>query len=308
MRRFLLFFSTLLSLAACRNPSKTDSDESADSTAYVQEDLQPLGYDLKNPSAFFELPKDLREISGITYYRDGLLAAVQDERGDVFLIDSKSGNVRERRLFGDNGDYEDIAFVDGQFYVLRSDGTVFVFTYDQTFAPGSLILGGERSTKVLKIGLPEGSDVEGLGYDKKTDRLLLAIKEIKNADEPDKRYVYFYDFGRKVSWKGLVISGMKLRLEARLTGEAAAFFPSAVAVHPQTDEVYLLAAKGHKLLRLDRQGIIRSVAWLDAGRFPQPEGLCFAPDGTLFVSSEGKKGESAGRIAAFAPQTPGETQ
>lgn len=300
MRRFLLFFSTLLSLAACRNSSKTGSDESADSTAYVQEDLQPLGYDLKNPSAFFDLPKDLREISGITYYRDGLIAAVQDERGDLFLIDSKTGKVRERRLFGENGDYEDIAFVDGQFYVLRSDGTVFVFKYEQTFAPGSMIMGGERSTKVLKIGVPDGSDVEGLGYDKKTDRLLLAIKDIEGGEDPDKRYVYFYDFGRKVSWKGLVISPQKLRLEARLTGEAAAFFPSSVAVHPQTNDVYLLAAKGHKLLRLDRQGIIRSVAWLDPNQFPQPEGLCFAPDGTLFISSEGKKGASAGRLAAFA--------
>jgi uncharacterized protein YjiK len=302
MRLPLLLLSTLLSLAACRTGSKSESDEVADSVKYVQEDLQPLGYDLSKPTATFALPDDLREISGITHYRDGLLAAVQDERGDLFLIDSKTGKVRERRLFGDDGDYEDLAFADGEFYALRSDGTVFVFTYDQTFAPGSMIISGERSTKALKMGVPDGSDVEGLGYDKKTNRLLLAIKDIQNAKEPDKRYVFFYDFGRKASWEGIVLSPLKLRVEARLTGKAAEFHPSAIAVHPKTDHVFILAAKGHKLLRLDRMGIIRSVVELDAKQFPQPEGLCFSPEGTLFISSEGEKGKRAGSLMAFAPE------
>lgn len=297
MLRITFCLALMLAVAACQSGTQPDTETPQSRAEPVT--LRPLGYDLKTPKAVFDLPSSLREISGITYFRDGLLAAVQDERGDLFILDSRTGKVREQRVFGPNADYEDLVYVDDRFYVLQSNGRVLTFRYDETFAPGGVLLGGERSSRVLKIGVPEGSNVEGLGYDKKTDRLLLAIKEIKDAEEPEKRYVYFYDFGRKASWKGIVLSPMKFRQEARLTGEAAVFNPSAVAVHPRTNEVFLLSSDGHKLLRIDRMGIIRSVAWIDATTFPQPEGLCFGPDGTLYLTSEGKKGAQPGRLAVF---------
>jgi len=64
--------------------------------------------------------------------------------------------------------------------------------------------------------------------------------------------------------------------------------------------MYLLAAEGARLLVLDRMGIIRTVARLDPKTFRQPEGICFAPDGTLFIASEGKDGK--GYILKFAPK------
>jgi uncharacterized protein YjiK len=39
---------------------------------------------------------------------------------------------------------------------------------------------------------------------------------------------------------------------------------------------------------------------LDKELLPQPEGICFSPDGIMFISSEGKGGK--GRILVFQPR------
>lgn len=251
--------------------------------------LQPPAYDLDHPTARHDLPRALREVSGLTFYRDNQLACVQDEDGDLFLFDVEKGKVTERLHFGPAGDYEGVEYANGNFYVLRSDGLIFVIRPDDdTFRPGGVLFDGTRDVATLAPALPPGSDVEGLGYDPRTKRLLIALKETPSET---KRYVYFYDFGRKVAWKGLVLSPLKLEQEAGLSGKDANLKPSGVAVHPKTGELYVLAAEGAKLLVLDRLGIIRSVARLDPNTFRQPEGLCFTPDGTLFIASEGKDGK-----------------
>lgn len=286
-------FCLAASLLACQ-PGNSRRDEAAPDAPV----LQPLAYDLAHPTARYDLPKALREVSGLTFYRDNHLACVQDERGELFLFDVETGKVRELGIFGPAGDYEGVEFANGRFYVLRSDGWIFVVRPGlDTFQPGSFIIDGTRDVATLAPPLPPGSNAEGLGYDPRTKRLLIALKE--TPDEA-KRYVYFYDFGKKVAWKGLVLSPQKLEQEAGLTGKDALLKPSGVAVHPQTGELYLLAAEGAKLLVFDRLGIIRSVARLDPNTFRQPEGLCFAPDGTLYVASEGKGGK--GYILKFAPK------
>ncbi len=38
-------------------------------------------------------------------------------------------------------------------------------------------------------------------------------------------------------------------------------------------------------------GVIKSYQAIEKGLMPQPEGICFSPEGKLYISSEGKKGE-----------------
>lgn len=286
----LLLLLTALVLAC--QPGDSRREEAVSNTPA----LQPLAYDLDHPTARYDLPKALREVSGLTFFRDNQLACVQDEDGDLFLFDLEKEKVTERLHFGPAGDYEGVEYANGNFYVLRGDGLIFVIRPGaDTFRPGGVLFDGTRDVATLAPALPPGSNVEGLGYDPRTKRLLIALKE--TPDEA-KRYVYFYDFGRKIAWKGLVLSPQKLEQEANLKGKDALLKPSGVAVHPKTGEMYVLAAEGAKLLVLDRMGIIRSVARLDPKTFRQPEGLCFTPDGTLFIASEGK-GEK-GYLLKFA--------
>ena len=284
------FFPVLLAVAIACQPGNSRREQAANDAPA----LQPLPYDLARPTARFELPKALREVSGLTFYRNNQLACVQDEDGDLFLFDVEAGKVTERLHFGPAGDYEGVEFANETFYVLRSDGLIFVIRPGaDTFQPGGVLFDGTRDVATIVPGLPPDSDVEGLGYDSRTKRLLIALKETPGEE---KRYVYFYDFGKKVAWKGLV--PQKLDLEANLTGKEALLKPSGVAVHPKTGEMYVLAADGAKLLVLDRLGIVRTVARLDPDTFRQPEGICFAPDGTLFIASEGRGGK--GYLLKFA--------
>ncbi len=67
------------------------------------------------------------------------------------------------------------------------------------------------------------------------------------------------------------------------------FNPSAIAVHPVTHDIYMLSTKDSKCLaRYSYDGQFKDVKLFDRKVVPQPEGLCFAPDGTMYVSTEAK--------------------
>jgi uncharacterized protein YjiK len=70
------------------------------------------------------------------------------------------------------------------------------------------------------------------------------------------------------------------------------FRPSGIAVHPKSSELYLISTTARLLLVLGPEGDFRRVAELDRDDHPQPEGICFQPDGDLWIASEGRKKSS----------------
>jgi len=64
------------------------------------------------------------------------------------------------------------------------------------------------------------------------------------------------------------------------------------SIHPKTGNYYVLSANAHRLVVMNRNGKTLSSVALDPKLLRQPEGICFSPDGTLFIASEGdgKKG------------------
>ena len=71
------------------------------------------------------------------------------------------------------------------------------------------------------------------------------------------------------------------------------FKPSGIAVHPISGKIYVLASAGKKLLVLDENGNPKEQYNLNEDQFPQPEGICFTPNGDLIISSEGKNGQAS---------------
>jgi DNA-binding beta-propeller fold protein YncE len=63
--------------------------------------------------------------------------------------------------------------------------------------------------------------------------------------------------------------------------------PSAIAIEPNTGDIYITEGVKPKLLILDSKGKAKSLHKLGS-EFDQPEGLGFSPDGKLFISNEGK--------------------
>lgn len=246
-------------------------------------------YDFKSPDAKYMLPYVLEEISGLTYYKDGLLACVQDEDGKVFFYNHKDRKMDREVRFAGSGDYEGLEIIGDAVYVVKSNGDLYFFE-----------LGEDDQVKADKIETPlnKDNDIEGLAYDHEEDELILACKG--NGDIKDRkvagRAFYRYDLREEKLKKKPVFNitkeDIKAFLETQIDFEYEAerinFRPSGIAFHPIQNLYYVIASTGKLLLMVDRKGNVKGSVPIDPRLLGQPEGICFAPNGDMFISSEGQ--------------------
>ena len=245
-------------------------------------------YRLNTPEKSWNMPVSLTEISGISYIDEQRLACIQDEKGIIFIFNTKAEKIDKEIIFGDNGDYEDVAVLGRDAWILKSNGTLYEL-------PDFMNNTG-RTTKKYPTALSDINDAEGLAFDLTGNSLLIACKEEPFMDGSlvkKQKAVYNFNLEKKIleSKPWLLISLDSLKSKGT-------FKPSGIAIHPVTGEIYVLASAGKGLLVLSRQGIILAQVQLNPEQFRQPEGICFGPSGELYISSEGAGRE--GRIFRFA--------
>ena len=150
---------------------------------------EKIQYDLKGNFKTAYLPKELQEVSGVTVIDSNLLACVQDENAIIYFIDKNTFDVKEKYSFGNDGDYEGIAYVKGVLYVLRSDGLLFEIRDYKTQMPKVI---------TYTTNIPANNN-EGLCYDAINNRLLIGAKGKINKDPLNKndRYIYCFDLKTK---------------------------------------------------------------------------------------------------------------
>ena len=279
----LFFLSTWSILLSCAPPERHTADGLF---LYTPDSLAT--YDLKNPDAKYLLPYVLEEVSGITYLEEGKLACVQDEDGKVFIYNHKTGSIDDVIRFAGTGDYEGITTSGQTIYVVQSNGNIFQFDR------------GDQKPKVEKHETPlnKSNDVEGLTYDAKSNSLLLACKadgEIKGKNS-NKKGFFTFDLQKEKLTKDPSFSLSKKKIKAYLEQhkdfiyeeDRINFKPSGIAIHPLSGHYYIIASIGKLLLVVDRSGHIISSMPIDPRLLGQPEGICFAPNGDMFIASEGQ--------------------
>ncbi|MBC6992913.1 SdiA-regulated domain-containing protein [Neolewinella lacunae] len=257
-------------------------------------------FDFEEPEQVVDLPEALTEISGLSsWYTDDQVLAVQDEDGELFVVDVRTGEIEETFSFGKNRDYEGVARNGDKIYVLESDGKVHYLDYVE----------GTKEYKAVKLETSFSSrdDTEGLAYDPVLNRLLITPKEqeLTTDDEADdhQRGIYAYDpelglmapeplFTIDEYAVGQVVYGQRQRFNIK---------PSGIAVDPITKDLYVLASIGNILVVIDRESNIKHIELLREKMFRQPEGLTFNARGDLFISSEGRGGD--GVLATYRRQT-----
>jgi uncharacterized protein YjiK len=275
----------------------------------------PVGYHLDEPMKSLELPSKLKEISGLDIIdQKALLAVVQDEKGNLYLVNKYDGKIETKIDFGKDGDYEGVEIVGNAGYVVNSSGTIYEITD----------ISQERSTiNKYNTFLKSINDVEGLAYDSKNNCLLLACKgrpaEGEGLDDlRQNKAIYAFDLKTKTLQKkpAFIISlsavqeylknsaaddiSKKVREQFEPGVKSLQFNPSALAFHPQTDLLYILSSAGKTFMILDRSGNIRHLGRLKKKIHTQPEGIAFSSDGTLYISNEGSGNK--GKIHVFKPR------
>lgn len=240
-----------------------------------------IQYDFQNPTKSMILPENLKEISGLSFYKENQLACVNDEKGSVFIYDLQKEGIVEKIEIGKDGDYEGIEVVDNEIFIMKSNGKIKGFKMDS-----------EQERKI-DCTHDDVKEYEGLSYNPTTKSLLLVTKELKK-DKNGKKIIYAYDLEKETLSKNISISEDMIRgSDGKKT-----FAPSGIAVHPGTSELYIVSSQGKKLLILSATGEKLTLIELDEKLFRQPEGICFTPNGDLYISSEGEKGD--GYILKFA--------
>ncbi len=269
-----------------------------------------FSYDVNNPGKTWKLPDRLVEISGLGYIDKYRLACVQDEKGNIYVFNMLTGDVERKIDFGEDGDYEGIEIVNNDAWVLKSNGSLYrVKNY---------LDDNEEDVEKYPTILTKKNDAEGLGYDIFTKQLLICCKghpfvEEKNGKEF--KAVYRFDIKKKLldlepylliqldfikdlkNYNTITKWGIELLANLDDAKGDLTFQPSGLAVHPISHDIYILAAVGKLLMIYSPSKELQAIFQLDEKIHPQPEGICFSPDGDLFISNEGKG--QKGRINVF---------
>jgi uncharacterized protein YjiK len=265
-------------------------------------------YDLtKPPSWQVRLPKALMEISGLAFTPDGRLFAHGDQDATIWQLDPRNGKVlktfalattghdpdmgkRSRAKAGIlTGDFEDIQVVGDRFFMISSTGMLVEF--------GEAADGAKESYTAYDTGLGRDCEIEGLTFDPSTRSLLLLCKHIYREDW--RRHVVVAAWS--VDHKHLE-PAPRLRVSydqlSGLTG-ARGFEGSAVTFAPDHRSLVLIAGPLVAFAELSLSGQVLRAGSLDRNAHRQPEGIAFAPDGTLLISDEGA-GDRA-TLSGYAP-------
>ncbi|MEP1096613.1 MAG: SdiA-regulated domain-containing protein [Cyclobacteriaceae bacterium] len=245
-------------------------------------------YDLKRPDEKHFLPYVLAEISGLAHTGKSLLA-VDDETGKIFEYDPRKKEIIHSIEFSKPGDFEGIEFVDNKIFVLESDGDIYSFDFS---------LSKKTNPQKIENKLSRENDTEGLGYDPYLNRLLIVCKENGEVDGNDAkgRSVYTYDLKTEKLSKNPFFSirtkdllkFWKTFKSHKYEESRIKFKPSAIAFHPIEETFYILSSVGKLLVVVNRDGSIKATYPLAPSVFGQPEGICFARNGDMYISSEGE--------------------
>lgn len=260
----------------------------------TQPEYGKSAYNFLKPDKVYDMPDLLKEISGIAYADQNTLYCVQDELGIVFKYDITQEDISGMFRFTDIGDFEDLAIRKEQVYVLRSDGTLFWFNH-QNF-----------DGKINQVVVPVNCmNIEGLEFNPFDNQLYLACKDPLINDQKQERSVFRIQPNKPASPHPALVIPTE-QINAMLTDKYPGIDnprmqinPSAIAIHPQTGESYVLSASGRMLAIFNKQQLTH-VFPLPAEIYYKPEGIAFSPEGDLFISSEGiKNGYVDGHIYFF---------
>jgi uncharacterized protein YjiK len=291
MKRNSLFSSMaaatfLIICGSCNSEPDASKEEVAKPAS-----LRPTDYDLKNPVKKCALSDSLLEISGITFFQNNRLLGIEDlhpilyeiKLGDTagIIINKLEFEQTDKEKF----DFEDLAAIGDTVYALWSHGAVFKITRQKN---------GYVSEKT-KTWLKKENNTEGLSYDPVSGNLLVACKDDPGLEDVKKSTRAIFEFDTKAdSLKSDPFMLINKKDFEDVAGEKVDFNPSAIAVHPVSNDIFIISTKDTKCIaQFSRDGKLKAFDYFEKEMLPQPEGICFDKNGNLYVSTQARHGKPA---------------
>lgn len=233
-------------------------------------------YDLANPVKV-NLPHALDEISGMVYYpKDTSVFAIIDEDGIFYKIHLHGETTAKSWKFDKKHDYEDLVRIDSVFYILISNGDIDALKF----------VGDSVSHQKYKAeeGGKKMNEFETLYYDDKLKKIVMICKD---CEDDKKSGVTALGFDpASGTFTGPLFKIDVKAIDQHLNTHKMEFKPSAAAINPLTDELYIISSINKLLVITDRAGQFKDAYELDGKMFNQPEGITFTPNGDMLISNE----------------------
>ena len=223
------------------------------------------------------LKRPLREISGIDYINESSLVAINDEVGKLFFVDPSSGKY-DVFEFGKKDDYEDVVVAGSSYFVMNSKGHLFEVSI------------GEKKLMASYINnFGKHIEFESLCYDRVNNQLLLICKEC--GKNPNSINAYRFSLLSKEFLAGTYFSIPWTDIRRMMKDNSVECKPSAASINPANGKLYIIASLSKTLLECTVNGQLEAAYGLNPDHFPQPEGICFSPEGDLYIANEGVQGK-----------------
>ncbi|MEO7394313.1 MAG: SdiA-regulated domain-containing protein [Chitinophagaceae bacterium] len=221
----------------------------------------------------------LKEISGLAWDSKGNhFLAINDESGKIFFLDKETKLISQEYTFGDKGDYEDVAILNGVPYILRSDGMITKFIKDDS--------GKAYGVEAGKIPLSGTNDFETMYADVNRKALVLICKNCKADDAKTVSAFAFYPDSLGFDSKPLFTIDAE-KVNKLSPSKSSKFQPSAAAINPMLQKLFIISSASNQLVVADLSGKVESVHELSKKLFPQPEGIAFKQSGDMYITNEG---------------------
>ena len=282
----IVVVAILFIYSSCNNIAKTKKED-----AVKPASLSSTGYDLLNPLKRSVLSDSLIEISGITFFQNERLLAIEDMHPILYEIklSNDTGTIINKLEFEQTDkekfDFEDLASIGDTVYTLWSHGAIFKITKQKN----------RYVSEKTKTGLKKENNTEGLGYDPSTGNLLVACKDDAGLEGEKRSTKAIYEYDTKAdSLKAEPFILISKKDFENVAGEKIDFNPSAIAVHPVTHDIFVISTKDTKCIaQFSHDGKLKAFDYFDKEMLPQPEGICFDKQGNLYVSTQARHGRSA---------------
>ncbi|MBC7759623.1 MAG: SdiA-regulated domain-containing protein [Phormidesmis sp. FL-bin-119] len=280
---------SIIILASCNNPIGGDKLPDVSEKSKV---ISPT----KNK--IHDLPAELNEISGITFLSDTVLVGIQDEEGILYYYSLSENKIIRKQTFARSGDYEDLVKAGNDMYVITSDG---LLSEIKNFASSNPVY------TTIKTPFSKKNDIEGIAYDAKNKRLLIAPKELGLEQNETTKEIYGFDL-KTMQFQSKPVFSIRLdEISSQFNGSALeesskkflkaignqnmnkVFRSSAITVNEKTGEIYVLSSLNGLIIILNPEGAIHKIIQFSGSEYKQPEGIAFAPNGKLYISNEGSK-------------------
>lgn len=228
----------------------------------------------------WQLPKRLREASGLAVLDENYLLTHNDEQGLVYRLNLNQRAVEAHITVGAPpiaDDYEGIAVTGDAIFLVNSKGTLYQMEHAE------IAVGGQgREAIKIETGAGEFCEIEGLHHFK--GELLLPCKTPLTEEYKNQ----FVIFGWHLNRQELTV---KISLPMESVSPGKTLYPTAIDV--TANHYYVLASR--RLVVIDstqRSAAPPKLFKLPKKIHPQPEGLALLADGSLVIVEDRKSSQS----------------